>query len=141
MGDHYRWYIAVPSVVTTTWSLQKNAELKRAAVRWSRVAYAAEGANYHTCILAVSASALEVLLQYIRRFRSGHTLTLTLNKKKNAKFENRKLYISPTYEDAPISTKFCNSVHLTNSQSFNILMVLIGVIVSALEWCKVCPFL
>jgi len=29
-------------------------------------------------ILAVSADALEVLLQYIRRFRSGLTLTLTL---------------------------------------------------------------
>jgi len=29
-------------------------------------------------ILAVSAGALEVLLQYIRRFRSGPTLTLAL---------------------------------------------------------------
>jgi len=28
--------------------LQKTAELKRAAVRWSRVAYAAGGANCHT---------------------------------------------------------------------------------------------
>jgi len=29
-------------------------------------------------ILAVSADSLEVLLQYIRRFRNGPTLTLTL---------------------------------------------------------------
>jgi len=29
-------------------------------------------------ILAVSAGAFEVLLQYLRRFRSGPTLTLTL---------------------------------------------------------------
>ena len=30
------------------WPLQKTAKLKRAAVRWPRMAYAASGAHYHT---------------------------------------------------------------------------------------------
>ena len=33
------------------WPLQKTAKLKRAFVRWPRVAYAASGAHYHTCMV------------------------------------------------------------------------------------------
>jgi len=44
MGDHYR----------------RLRRLKRAAVRWSRVAYAAGGANYHTLLRSGCAGALEI---------------------------------------------------------------------------------
>ena len=50
------------------WLLQKTAELKRAPVRWPRVAYAASGEHYRTYFPTVS--VVSTLVVHLKRYRT-----------------------------------------------------------------------